>query len=211
MVEGASYGDLATAGKDLAAAAQQIGAGRWSQFLGEAARQAQEAVGRGNVPGVVKASLVGEIKPAAILLGELILMLKGLMSGGQLPGRQSPVLQPAPPTAMEAVSVPPAKKGETPADVLKPDGQKVGEPADNPGIRILPGGEDGARELFERLTKDRGGENITPAGHVGQVIKLPDGSVIGFRPVSRSGPPTVDVNVAGIGMREIKFPAKNVP
>lgn len=212
MVEGRSYDDLAVAGEDLAAAAQRIGADRWPRFVGDAARQAQEAVSRGDVPGVVKAGLVEVLKPGVtLLLGGLSVWLWGQTDGRQQSGRQAPVPQPAPPTVMEAVPVPPVKEGETPAEVLKPDGQYVGEPGNSSKVRILPGGEDEARELFERLTKGKGGTDITPAGHVGQVIMLPDGSVIGFRPVSGSGPPTVDVNVSGVRPREIKFLRKDMP
>ena len=73
-----------------------------------------------------------------------------------------------------AVPLPPPKEGETPLDVLKPGGQNVGEPGENSGVRVLPGGEDEARELFDRLTK--GGTDITRPGHIGKVIRLPDGS-----------------------------------
>jgi hypothetical protein len=100
--------------------------------------------------------------------------------------------------------VPPPTEGEKPVDVLKPGGKNVGEPGENSGVRILPGGESEARELFDRLTK--GGTDITPSGHLGKVIRMPDGSVISHRPTSKSGPPTVDVNVPGLGIRKLKFP-----
>jgi len=64
----------------------------------------------------------------------------------------------------------------------------------------LPGGDAGARELFDRLTKG-GGTDITPPGRAGKIIKTPDGSVIGYRPASKSGPPTIDVNVPGLKIR----------
>jgi len=107
---------------------------------------------------------------------------------------------------MQAVPVPPVREGETPADVLKPGGQNVGELGGNSGIRILPGGEEEARKLFERLTKGKGRIDITPPTHLGQVIRLPDGSVIGFRPASTTKPATIDTNVPELAVRELKFP-----
>lgn len=111
--------------------------------------------------------------------------------------------------------LPPPKEGETPLDVLKPGGQNVGESGENSGVRVLPGGENEARDLFDRLTK--GGTDITRPGHIGKVIRLPDGSVISYRPKSKtgarpeaeSGPPTIDVNVPGLNIRKLKFPGES--
>ena len=212
MVEARSYGDLAAAGTDLAAVAQQMGPDRWPRFVGDAARQAWQAVDRGDAPNVVRAGLVQELKPGiTFLLGGLSMWLWGQTNGGQQSGRHAPVPQPAPPTVMEAVPIPPVKEGETPSEVLKPGGQCTGEPGNSSKIRILPGGEDEARELLERLTKGKGGADITLPEHVGHVIRLPDGSIIGFRPVSKSGPPTVDVKVSGVRPRKIKFLRKGMP
>ena len=111
---------------------------------------------------------------------------------------------------MEAVPVPPPKEGETPTDVLKPGGQNVGDPGKNSGVRILPGGEKEARELFDRLTAGKGGQDITPEGRPGRVIRTPEGT-FGIRPSSKSGPPTVDVNVPGLPLRELKFPGGSTP
>lgn len=98
------------------------------------------------------------------------------------------------------------KEGATIADVLKPGEGNVGQPGDGLGIRKLPGGDAGARELFDQLTKGGGGMDITPPGHAGKIIETPDGSVIGYRPDSKSGPPTIDVNVPGLKIRKLKFP-----
>lgn len=105
--------------------------------------------------------------------------------------------------------LPPPTEGETPLDLLKPGGQNVGERGDNSKIRILPGELDEARELFDRLTKGKSGMDVTSLERPGQVIRLPNGSYIGLRPKSKSGPPTIDVNVAGTGVRELKFPGGN--
>ena len=88
--------------------------------------------------------------------------------------------------------------------MLKPGGQNVGEAGDNSGVRILPGGDQEAQRLFDRLTK--GGKDITPSGHPGKIIQMPDGSVISYRPTSKSGPPTIDINVSGLAIRKLKFP-----
>jgi len=112
------------------------------------------------------------------------------------------------PTISEAaILVPPPVEGEKPVDVLKPSGQNVGTPGENSGVRVLPGSENEARELFDRLTK--GGTDITRPGHIGKVIRLPDGSVISYRPKSKSGPLTIDVNVPGLKIWKLKFPGES--
>ena len=38
------------------------------------------------------------------------------------------------------------------------------------------------------------------------VVELPNGGgIVKYRPTSTSGPPTIDVDIRGIGIREIKF------
>ncbi len=44
---------------------------------------------------------------------------------------------------------------------------------------------------------------------VGSSDPAPDGNYIGLRPKSKRGPPTIDVTVAGTGVRELKFPEGN--
>ena len=211
MIEGRTHDDLAKAGDDLAAAAQKVGVDSWPRFLGNASHQAVKSVSRGDVPGVVKAS--ASDAPAAIaglmFLGLLAIIFRTSRPSTSVPSRiYSPLSGPSLPTIMEAVPVPPSKEGEIPADVLKPGGQNVGEPGNSSGVRVLPGGEEEARELFDRLTKDKGGQDITPDEHVGQVVRLPNGSIIGLRPVSKSGPPTIDIKIPGLGIRELKFPGR---
>ena len=55
LIQARSFDDLSEASTDLSAVARQIGPDRWPQFIGNAARQAEDAVSRGNVPGVTKA------------------------------------------------------------------------------------------------------------------------------------------------------------
>ena len=59
LIEARGHDDLIKATSDLSAAARQIGADRWPHFIAGAARQAQEAVDRGDVPEVVRASASG--------------------------------------------------------------------------------------------------------------------------------------------------------
>lgn len=149
---------------------------------------------------------------AALVLGAVALYLRQQQEEAAKRAMPGPAATPVPemPHVVEAaVPLPPPKEGETPLDVLKPGGQNVGERGDNSKIRILPGGSEGARELFDRLSKGKGGTDLTPPGRQGQVIRLPDGNYIGLRPKSKSGPPTIDVNVAGTGVRELKFPEGN--
>lgn len=57
--------------------------------------------------------------------------------------------------------------------------------------------------MFDELAA--GGRDITPPGHPGKVVELPSGGFVGYRPFSKSGPPTVDVNIPGIPITEVKF------
>ena len=89
-------------------------------------------------------------------------------------------------------------------DLLLPGGQPVGTSGSLDVIRELPGGKQAAEALFNLLTRD--GADVTPPGHPGKLVRIPEGGHIGYRPTSRSGPPTIDVNVAGIAIRKLKFP-----
>ena len=57
-----------------------------------------------------------------------------------------------------AVALPPAKAGETLADVLLPGGKQVGQTSKQ--MRELAGGEQAANALFNRLTA--GAADVTP-------------------------------------------------
>ncbi len=93
---------------------------------------------------------------------------------------------------------------EKPKEILNPDGKPIGRQGDKPKVREMEGGEKGARELYEKLSK--GGTPDTPAGYPGEGTKLPNGDWVGHRPTSKSGPPTVDVHVEGVPFDKIKFP-----
>jgi hypothetical protein len=98
-------------------------------------------------------------------------------------------------------------------DILMPGGQPLGVkgtgPRSSARLREVPGGQAEAERLFQELTQ--GGGDITPAGYPGKLIELPNGrGLVGYRPASKSGPPTIDVNVvdaAGqpIPIEKIKF------
>lgn len=85
------------------------------------------------------------------------------------------------------------------AEILAPGGRPIGtaKAGSSPNIRGLPGGDEAAREMFSRLTVSRGGVDITPPTYPagGRMLQLPDGSIIGYRPISRTGTPTVDVSI----------------
>jgi len=90
------------------------------------------------------------------------------------------------------------------AELLSPRGQPIGQAGSQPRIRVLPGGQSAAEDLFLRLTE--GGTPNTPPSYPGVRYSLPNGGWVGYRPLSRSGPPTIDVNVNGVNISKLKFP-----
>lgn len=112
------------------------------------------------------------------------------------------VTAPAPARADEAaVAVPPAKPGETLADVLMPSGKPVGLTSKQ--MRELPGGEQAANALFNRLTA--GAANVTPPNFPGMVRKRPDGVTITYL-VAVGLPPTILVQAPRLPISELQFP-----
>jgi hypothetical protein len=98
-------------------------------------------------------------------------------------------------------------------DILMPGGKPIGVKGTGPRasarLREVTGGQAEAERIFRQLTQ--GGKDVTPAGYPGKLIELPNGrGTIGYRPASKSGPPTIDVNAvdaAGqpIPIEKIKF------
>ncbi|MBI3419671.1 MAG: hypothetical protein HY053_06030, partial [Proteobacteria bacterium] len=92
--------------------------------------------------------------------------------------------------------------------LLAPDGEVIGEAGTSNIIRELPGGVQAAEKMFEDLTEG-GTLSTTPklAEINGVRYTMPDGSYITYRPVSTSGPPTIDVNVSFLKnlVTKIKF------
>jgi hypothetical protein len=87
--------------------------------------------------------------------------------------------------------------------LLKPGGRLIGEEGSGPQIRIVKGSLSEAQKLFDQLSA--GGTPIQGTTYPGTLVRLPAGGTVGLRPVSTSGPPTIDVRVPGVGIREIKF------
>ena len=81
-----------------------------------------------------------------------------------------------------------------------PGGVPIGEARrrSDTAIRGMTGGEEAALDMLERLTRGRGGQDITPPGHAEKLVELPDGSRIGYRKSSRSGGPAIDINIIGL-------------
>ncbi len=52
--------------------------------------------------------------------------------------------------------------------------------------------------MFDRLIEGRGAIEATPPGHTGRMVRLQDGTIIGYRPAGRStGRATIDINIPG--------------
>jgi uncharacterized protein YukE len=95
---------------------------------------------------------------------------------------------------------------DDPGDVLQPGGQPIGRPGSAPRIREAPGGKPAAEAIWKRLKG--GGADVTPPNYPGQMVEYPDGSRYGYRPVSGSGDPTIDVNDPNMpNVTKIHFPS----
>lgn len=90
-------------------------------------------------------------------------------------------------------------------NLLAPGGQRVGREGSSNLIRIMDGTVQDAEGLFAKLTR---GAKVIPhprQGPGGKFAELPNGGYLGLRYVSKSGSTTIDVNVAGVNIKEIKF------
>lgn len=91
----------------------------------------------------------------------------------------------------------------------KPIGVKASGPRASARLREVGGGQAEAERIFQELTQ--GGIDITPAGYPGRLVELPNGrGTVGYRPASKSGPPTIDIKVVDssgrpIPVQKIKF------
>jgi hypothetical protein len=83
-----------------------------------------------------------------------------------------------------------------PQDILTPGGSLIGTPS--PGgdetIRNVPGGQQSAREMFDRLSS--GGVSYRGA-YPGTAVEFPDGGFVGIRDADTEHP-TIDVNLPGV-------------
>lgn len=103
--------------------------------------------------------------------------------------------------------------GRSIEDILMPGGKPIGVKGSGPRasarLRELTGGKAEAERIFRELSE--GGNDVTPATYPGTLIELPnDRGTIGYRPASKSGPPTIDVNAVDatgqpIPIEKIKF------
>lgn len=113
-------------------------------------------------------------------------------------------LDPRQPAGTRTGEVPPLRiEQRSPAEILQPNGDAIGEPGSSPGIRELSGGEREAEELYEQLSAE--GEEVQPSGYPGRAVELPDGGFVGLRLESKSGGPAIDVNISGIDITRIHF------
>jgi hypothetical protein len=90
-----------------------------------------------------------------------------------------------------------------PRDLLMPNGKPVGSEGNNPTIREVRGGQTEADRLFGDLAA--GGKPIHLPGYPGKMVDLPAGGRVGLRPKSKSGEPTIDIDIPGIPIKKIKF------
>jgi hypothetical protein len=87
--------------------------------------------------------------------------------------------------------------------ILKPGGHLIGEAGSSSRVRIIRGGKAEAEALFGELSE--GGRLINKPNYPGTMVELRDGSLVGYRPRSTSGPPTIDVFSKDVGIKEVKF------
>jgi hypothetical protein len=84
-----------------------------------------------------------------------------------------------------------------------PNGMPVGSQGSKASIREVPGGTKEADDFFDDLTV--GGTPVTLPGYPGKMMDLPGGGRVGLRPKSKSGEPTIDVDIPGIPIKKVKF------
>lgn len=91
----------------------------------------------------------------------------------------------------------------SPQDLLMPNGKPIGTKGSKASIREVPGGQKAADDLFDNLTA--GGKPAAMPRYPGRMVDLPGGGRVGLRPHSKSGVPTIDVDIPGIPIKKIKF------
>lgn len=88
-------------------------------------------------------------------------------------------------------------------DSLIPGGDPIGTAGSTESIREVSGDERTAESFFNQLTS--GGSPVSNPKYPGRLCVIPEGGIIGLRPRSKSGPPTIDVDVPGIPIKKVKF------
>jgi len=120
--------------------------------------------------------------------------------GPQLNTAAQTLTKAAPQAAQELKSA--LAGGERIRNLLMPGGRLIGRNGSSPDIRIIEGTMRDAEAMLAKLTQ---GVRVVPhpgRGIAGKFAQLSDGSHVGLRYVSKSGPPTINVNVLG---REMKI------
>jgi uncharacterized protein YukE len=113
--------------------------------------------------------------------------------------------RPAAGTFTRFLSEPPPSDGEAVwREITTLDGGLVGErrPGARPSVRQVSDDLAAARAYFDHLANE--GRDVTKPG-TDRMVQLRDGTVIAFRAQSKSGPPTIDINIAGRGHFKFKF------
>ena len=91
----------------------------------------------------------------------------------------------------------------SPKDLLTPKGKPIGTKGSKSSIREVPGGQKAAEDFFDALTA--GGKPVAVPSYPGKQVDLPGGGRVGLRPKSKSGEPTIDVDIPGVPIKKIKF------
>jgi hypothetical protein len=193
-----SHAELRDAASDLAAAQQIIGLDRWRSFLADAQQRADDpaavtALEMSQTPPDVAKDAIRPAYPVETAMG---------IAATAITGGTAAAVRAAGGAVLRQI-MPGRSVGETPATILRPGGQPIGRAGTSEDVRELAGGQKAAEELFKRLRKD--GKDETPPDYPGTLILTPDGSYIGYRPQSKSGPPTTDAKMPGYGMITLKF------
>ncbi len=84
-----------------------------------------------------------------------------------------------------------------------PNGKAIGVRGNSSRVRIIKGGNEEAKRMFDLLSKN--GKPETPASYPGKGMRLPNGGWIGYRNISKSNLPTVETHIEGIEFEKIHF------
>ncbi|NGX36291.1 MAG: hypothetical protein K1000chlam1_01132 [Candidatus Anoxychlamydiales bacterium] len=79
-------------------------------------------------------------------------------------------------------------------NIIKPNGKWLGKAGTRSYTRLFEGGTKEALEIFKNLTKEG---KLINKNYPGKMYVLQDGTKIGFRPLSKSGLPTIDLDLPG--------------
>ncbi len=84
-----------------------------------------------------------------------------------------------------------------------PGGKPIGTKGSKASNRQVSGGQKAADDWFDDLTV--GGTSAIVPTYPGKMMDVPGGGRVGLRPKSKSGEPTIDVDIPGIPIKKIKF------